>query len=232
MYFYFRFYNLSSFNNNVNDRYSDPCIYVMRFAHRMDFGDNVNEVSQTALRLVQRMKKDCIHTGRRPSGLCGAGNFISIQFFSFRNQFESIPCLHSAADSGADARIQSLCDGRHQKGESSREYGAQKTARVWRNSHQFPHAERVHDGRPGGGTGSAVFPLLSQERSREAQQDRRSTGFVDLFISCVENEVIRNDIDWQLFFYCYHFTTGAGSSCKWASASTNTISESNSPVYE
>lgn len=28
----------------------------------------------TALRLVQRMKRDWMHTGRRPSGLCGAGN--------------------------------------------------------------------------------------------------------------------------------------------------------------
>ena len=51
-------------------------MYVMRFANRMGFGDNVHEVSMTALRLVQRMKRDWIHTGRRPSGLCGAGNFI------------------------------------------------------------------------------------------------------------------------------------------------------------
>lgn len=29
----------------------------------------------TALRLVQRMKRDSMHTGRRPSGLCGAGEF-------------------------------------------------------------------------------------------------------------------------------------------------------------
>lgn len=28
----------------------------------------------TALRLVQRMKRDWMHTGRRPSGLCGAGS--------------------------------------------------------------------------------------------------------------------------------------------------------------
>jgi hypothetical protein len=27
----------------------------------------------TALRLLQRMKRDWMHTGRRPSGLCGAG---------------------------------------------------------------------------------------------------------------------------------------------------------------
>lgn len=41
----------------------------------LEFGDKTREVSMTALRLVQRMKRDWMHTGRRPSGLCGAGNY-------------------------------------------------------------------------------------------------------------------------------------------------------------
>lgn len=32
----------------------------------------------TALRLLQRMKRDWMHTGRRPSGLCGAGTVLNI----------------------------------------------------------------------------------------------------------------------------------------------------------
>lgn len=39
----------------------------------LEFGDKNHEVSMTALRLLQRMKRDWMHTGRRPSGLCGAG---------------------------------------------------------------------------------------------------------------------------------------------------------------
>ena len=39
----------------------DPCLYVMRFAHRLELGDKTHEVSMTALRLVSRMKKDWIH---------------------------------------------------------------------------------------------------------------------------------------------------------------------------
>jgi len=54
---------------------ADPCLYILRFANRLEFGDKTHEVSMTALRLVQRMKRDSIHTGRRPSGLCGAGKF-------------------------------------------------------------------------------------------------------------------------------------------------------------
>lgn len=40
----------------------------------LEFGDKNHEVSMTALRLLQRMKRDWMHTGRRPSGLCGAGS--------------------------------------------------------------------------------------------------------------------------------------------------------------
>lgn len=53
--------------------HTDPCLYIMRFAHKLEFGDKTHAVSMTALRIVQRMKRDSIHSGRRPSGLCGAG---------------------------------------------------------------------------------------------------------------------------------------------------------------
>lgn len=53
--------------------FADPCLYIPRFAHMLEFGDKNHEVSMTALRLLQRMKRDWMHTGRRPSGLCGAG---------------------------------------------------------------------------------------------------------------------------------------------------------------
>ena len=56
--------------------FSDPCLYIPRFAHALEFGEKTHEVSMTAMRLVQRMKRDWMHTGRRPSGLCGAGNSV------------------------------------------------------------------------------------------------------------------------------------------------------------
>jgi transcription factor IIIB subunit 2 len=51
----------------------DPCLYIIRFAHKFELAEKTHEVAMTALRLVQRMKRDWIHLGRRPSGLCGAG---------------------------------------------------------------------------------------------------------------------------------------------------------------
>lgn len=47
----------------------------MRFANKLEFGEKTHEVSMTAIRVVQRMKRDSIHSGRKPSGLCGAGKF-------------------------------------------------------------------------------------------------------------------------------------------------------------
>lgn len=55
----------------------------MRFANRLEFGDKTHEVSMTAQRLVQRMKKDSIHSGRRPSGLCGAALLLAARMHDF-----------------------------------------------------------------------------------------------------------------------------------------------------
>ncbi|KAF0044197.1 hypothetical protein F2P81_003355 [Scophthalmus maximus] len=53
--------------------FKNPCLYIPRFAQLLEFGEKNHDVAMTALRLVQRMKRDWMHTGRRPSGLCGAG---------------------------------------------------------------------------------------------------------------------------------------------------------------
>uniref|UniRef100_A0A182QUB0 Cyclin-like domain-containing protein n=1 Tax=Anopheles farauti TaxID=69004 RepID=A0A182QUB0_9DIPT len=61
----------------------DPCIYIMRYANKLDFKEKTHEVSMTAQRLVQRMKKDSIHSGRRPSGLCGAALLLAARMHDF-----------------------------------------------------------------------------------------------------------------------------------------------------
>lgn len=60
----------------------DPCIYIVRFSNRLHKligtdASKVTDIELTALRLVQRMKRDWIHTGRRPSGLCGAALLVA-----------------------------------------------------------------------------------------------------------------------------------------------------------
>ncbi|ESO86870.1 hypothetical protein LOTGIDRAFT_166871, partial [Lottia gigantea] len=60
-----------------------PCLYIPRFAYKLEFDTKTHDVSMTALRLVQRMKRDWMHTGRRPSGLCGAALLVAARIHDF-----------------------------------------------------------------------------------------------------------------------------------------------------
>ncbi|GAB6025030.1 hypothetical protein CHUAL_014273 [Chamberlinius hualienensis] len=69
---------------------SDPCIYIIRYAHLLKFGDKTTAVIETATRLVSRMKKDWIHFGRRPSGLCGAALLVAARLHEFNRTINDI----------------------------------------------------------------------------------------------------------------------------------------------
>ncbi|XP_034722233.1 transcription factor IIIB 90 kDa subunit-like [Etheostoma cragini] len=56
----------------------------------LEFGVKTHEVSMTALRLVQRMKRDWMHTGRRPSGLCGAALLVAARMHKFRRTVKDV----------------------------------------------------------------------------------------------------------------------------------------------
>ncbi|XP_026196893.1 LOW QUALITY PROTEIN: transcription factor IIIB 90 kDa subunit-like [Anabas testudineus] len=74
----------------INAPAIDPCLYIPRFAHMLDFGPQTHEVTMTALRLVQRMKRDWMHTGRRPSGLCGAALLVAARMHKFRRTVKEV----------------------------------------------------------------------------------------------------------------------------------------------
>ncbi|CAK8678318.1 unnamed protein product [Clavelina lepadiformis] len=68
----------------------DPCMYITRFSHRLDFGEKTHDVSVTAMRLVSRMKRDWLHTGRRPSGLCGAALLVAARLHGFNCDMDDV----------------------------------------------------------------------------------------------------------------------------------------------
>lgn len=67
----------------VNIVFADPCLYIEKFAQKLEFGDKTDAVGRTATRILQRMNKDSIHIGRRPSGLCGAALLIAARLHEF-----------------------------------------------------------------------------------------------------------------------------------------------------
>lgn len=68
----------------------DPGLFIPRFAQKLDFGDKTHDVTTTALRLVQRMNRDWMATGRRPSGLCGAALLVSARMYDFQRSLDDI----------------------------------------------------------------------------------------------------------------------------------------------
>lgn len=69
----------------------DPAHYIDRFAAKLEFEDKTHEVAKTAHKLVARMKRDWIQTGRRPSGVCGAALIIAARMHGFhRTQREVV----------------------------------------------------------------------------------------------------------------------------------------------
>ncbi|XP_057679278.1 BRF1 RNA polymerase III transcription initiation factor subunit b [Corythoichthys intestinalis] len=74
----------------INAPAIDPCMLIPRFAHMLEFGAKTHDVSMTALRLVQRMKRDWMHTGRRPSGLCGAALLVAARMHKFRRTVKDV----------------------------------------------------------------------------------------------------------------------------------------------
>ena len=88
----------------------DPVLFIPRFAHQLDFGEQAHEVGKTALRLVSRMKRDWIHVGRRPAGICGAGLLLAARLHGFsRTQKEVIHAVR-VCDSTLRKRLEEFED--------------------------------------------------------------------------------------------------------------------------
>ncbi|TMW48186.1 hypothetical protein DOY81_006732 [Sarcophaga bullata] len=88
----------------------DPCLYIMRFANKLQFGAKTHEVSMTALRIVQRMKKDSIHSGRRPTGLCGAALLIAARMHEFSRTISDIVRIVKIHESTVRKRLTEFAD--------------------------------------------------------------------------------------------------------------------------
>ena len=67
----------------------DPSIYIHRFVSKLDLGEKTVPITISALRLIARMKRNWISTGRKPTGLCGAAIILSTRIHGIKkNQRE------------------------------------------------------------------------------------------------------------------------------------------------
>ncbi|OEH79179.1 transcription factor iiib [Cyclospora cayetanensis] len=68
----------------------DPSLFLDRFAAQLQLGEKTQQIAQTAVRLVQAMRRDWITTGRRPMGLCGAALLIAARYHDVQIDAEEV----------------------------------------------------------------------------------------------------------------------------------------------
>ena len=82
----------------------EPEIYIRRFARELGFGEEMSKVANDATRLVQRMDRDWLSSGRRPAGLCGAALFIASRMNNFRRSVREIVYFVKVSDATVKKR--------------------------------------------------------------------------------------------------------------------------------
>lgn len=83
----------------------DPSIYVERFAGKLGLGEDTHAVSNTALRMLSRMRKDWITTGRHPAGLFGVSLLIAARVHGYAVEAEQVLNSVRVADATLRARL-------------------------------------------------------------------------------------------------------------------------------
>jgi transcription factor IIIB 90 kDa subunit len=68
----------------------NPENLIRRFARELEFGVVVGKVTEDAIRLVQRMDRDWMTTGRRPAGICGAALILAARMNNFRRTVREV----------------------------------------------------------------------------------------------------------------------------------------------
>ncbi|EED19864.1 transcription factor TFIIIB complex subunit Brf1, putative [Talaromyces stipitatus ATCC 10500] len=68
----------------------DPENLILRFARQLEFGNKTMHVAKEAARIVQRMNRDWMTTGRRPAGICGAALILAARMNNFRRTVREV----------------------------------------------------------------------------------------------------------------------------------------------
>lgn len=79
---------------------------IMKFARKLEFGTSLMKVAEDAARLVKRMKRDWMVTGRRPAGLCGACIILAARMNNFRRTVREVVYVVKVADMTVAKRIE------------------------------------------------------------------------------------------------------------------------------
>ncbi|KAL4870954.1 hypothetical protein BDV12DRAFT_184076 [Aspergillus spectabilis] len=120
----------------------DPESLIYRFAKQLEFGPSTMQVASEAVRIVQRMNRDWMTTGRRPAGICGAALILAARMNNFRRTVREVVYVVKVTEITISQRLNEF---------SSTESG-ELTVDQFRsvqleNTHDPPSFTRARDGR-------------------------------------------------------------------------------------
>lgn len=75
---------------NLKIPHIDPSLFIQRFCNKLKFGDQTNNIANLALKILQSMKRNWLHIGRRPNGLCGAAIMIAASCYDKSRTIDEI----------------------------------------------------------------------------------------------------------------------------------------------
>ena len=68
----------------------DPAELIPRFAGKLEFGHDTPKVAKEAVKIVQRMNRDWMITGRKPNGICGAALVLAARMNNYRRTVREV----------------------------------------------------------------------------------------------------------------------------------------------
>ena len=144
----------------------DPESLIYRFAKQLEFGPATMQVASEAVRIVQRMNRDWMTTGRRPAGICGAALILAARMNNFRRTVREVVYVVKVTEITINQRLHEF---------SSTESG-ELTVDQFRsvqleNTHDPPAFTKAKEGRKPGRSKSQKAPETAAEIEDSSEVD-------------------------------------------------------------
>ncbi|KAK4956265.1 transcription factor TFIIIB subunit brf1 [Elasticomyces elasticus] len=79
---------------------------IQKYCRKLEFGPKTRDVATDAVRILKRMKRDWIVTGRHPAGLCGACIILAARMNNFRRTVREVVYVAKVADQTIALRVE------------------------------------------------------------------------------------------------------------------------------
>lgn len=79
---------------------------IQKYCRKLEFGAKTRDVATDAVRIMKRMKRDWIITGRHPAGLCGACIILAARMNNFRRTVREVVYVAKVADVTIAKRVE------------------------------------------------------------------------------------------------------------------------------